>query len=64
MGELKKIVDQAETTQVHSFIKFLVDQKKLLRCYTQNIDCLENRLGLTSDIADKVFKITERLKCY
>ena len=37
---------KAECTAVHEFIKSLHDRRRLLRCYTQNIDCLEQRLGL------------------
>jgi NAD-dependent histone deacetylase SIR2 len=54
MGELKDIVEQASVTSVHRFIKTLQEQKKLLRCYTQNIDCLEERVGLKCDVNDKV----------
>lgn len=43
----------AEPTDTHKFIKILKEKKKLLRCYTQNIDGLENKtelkLGLDMD---------------
>ena len=38
------------TTATHSFIRQLRDQKKLVRCYTQNIDGLEARDGLSTDL--------------
>ena len=46
MGELRHIVSNANCTPTHKFIKELDKQGKLLRCYTQNIDCLEKRVGL------------------
>lgn len=49
MAELKSLVSGANLTRTHHFIKGLDVKGKLLRCYTQNIDCLENRLSLSSD---------------
>lgn len=46
MGELRHLVSKADCTPTHSFIKELDEQGKLLRCYTQNIDSLEKRVGL------------------
>ncbi|KAJ1926672.1 NAD-dependent deacetylase hst3, partial [Linderina pennispora] len=46
MGELRDLVSQASCTPTHKFIKQLDEQGKLLRCYTQNIDSLEKRIGL------------------
>ncbi|ORX66350.1 DHS-like NAD/FAD-binding domain-containing protein, partial [Linderina pennispora] len=46
MGELRDLVSQASCTPTHKFIKRLDEQGKLLRCYTQNIDSLEKRIGL------------------
>ena len=57
MSELKEITDNASTTPVHHFIKRLDDKKKLLRCYTQNIDCLEERLGMQSQPLDNNSKV-------
>ncbi|KAI9296965.1 DHS-like NAD/FAD-binding domain-containing protein [Neoconidiobolus thromboides FSU 785] len=45
MGKFKSKILKCKFTQTHGFIKRLYDSKKLLRCYTQNIDDLE--LGLT-----------------
>ncbi|MCJ1282201.1 hypothetical protein MMC26_001524 [Xylographa opegraphella] len=38
------------TTATHKFIRQLRDQRKLVRCYTQNIDGLEGREGLITDL--------------
>ncbi|KAJ2478091.1 NAD-dependent deacetylase hst3 [Coemansia sp. RSA 2320] len=46
MGELRNLVSRATCTPTHSFIKELDEAGKLLRCYTQNIDSLEKRIGL------------------
>ena len=53
MGELKTMVDKAKITPTHDFISGLDKEGKLLRCYTQNIDCLEQRLGMNHDMSDK-----------
>ncbi|KAJ2725258.1 NAD-dependent deacetylase hst3 [Coemansia sp. Benny D115] len=46
MGELRSLISQATCTPTHMFIKELDECGKLLRCYTQNIDSLEKRIGL------------------
>jgi len=38
-----------KATPGHYFIKLLSDRGLLLRCYTQNIDCLENQVELPDD---------------
>ncbi|KAJ3274340.1 hypothetical protein HDV01_003184 [Terramyces sp. JEL0728] len=48
MAALKKTSDNASVTKTHQFIKQLSDWNKLLRCYTQNIDDLDDRAGLYS----------------
>ncbi|MCJ1245773.1 hypothetical protein MMC30_002977 [Trapelia coarctata] len=40
-----------ETSTTHQFIRQLRDQKKLVRCYTQNIDGLEGRESLCTDLS-------------
>lgn len=40
----------AKPTETHLFLKLLKDRKKLLRCYTQNIDCIESKIGLKTGI--------------
>lgn len=48
----RKIRDEVtETTATHKFIRVLRDRKKLLRCYTQNIDGLEAQENLCMDLA-------------
>lgn len=39
----------AHPTKTHQFIKYLNSHKKLMRCYTQNIDGLERRLGMRTE---------------
>lgn len=47
----KKIRDEVEqVATAHHFIKTLRDCRRLVRCYTQNIDGLETRLGLCADL--------------
>ncbi|ODQ80472.1 hypothetical protein BABINDRAFT_160752 [Babjeviella inositovora NRRL Y-12698] len=43
---------KARPTDTHRFIKVLKQKKKLLRCYTQNIDGLENYLNLNTGIPE------------
>ncbi|KAL2037544.1 hypothetical protein N7G274_009656 [Stereocaulon virgatum] len=42
--------DVKRATLTHRFIRTLRDRQRLVRCYTQNIDGLESRLGLSTDI--------------
>lgn len=49
MAELKETVDKASVTCCHRFISQLSKNGQLLRCYTQNIDFLEERVGLYAD---------------
>ncbi|KAF7947428.1 hypothetical protein EAE96_008516 [Botrytis aclada] len=42
--------DVKSTTTTHQFIRSLRDNGRLVRNYTQNIDCLEEREGLTTDL--------------
>ncbi|KAJ3211512.1 hypothetical protein HK099_007990 [Clydaea vesicula] len=53
MAELKLLIDKATITPTHTFIKWLEEEKKLLRCYTQNIDCLEKKLNMNSQLDKK-----------
>ncbi|EAU90600.2 hst3 protein [Coprinopsis cinerea okayama7 len=46
IAELKKKIDVAKPSATHHFIKTLDSKNKLLRSYTQNIDGLEERVGL------------------
>ncbi|KAL3417792.1 hst3 protein [Phlyctema vagabunda] len=42
--------DVQRTTQTHRFIRILRDGGRLVRCYTQNIDSLEEREGLSTQL--------------
>ncbi|KAF9136975.1 hypothetical protein BGX30_010651 [Mortierella sp. GBA39] len=54
ISELHAQTLKAKPTPTHHFIKMLSERGKLLRCYTQNIDCLEEELGMdTSLVCDK-----------
>lgn len=46
MEKLYSSVQTAQPTRTHKFIAHLKNRNKLLRCYTQNIDGLEENLGL------------------
>ncbi|KAJ1850501.1 NAD-dependent deacetylase hst3, partial [Coemansia sp. RSA 2703] len=62
MGELRNLVSQANCTPTHRFIKELEERGKLLRCYTQNIDSLEKRIGLETSFekpADEIISTIE-----
>ena len=52
MASLRKRIreDVSHTTPVHKFIRTLRDGGRLVRCYTQNIDGLEARDGLCTDL--------------
>ncbi|EXJ95005.1 hypothetical protein A1O1_00123 [Capronia coronata CBS 617.96] len=48
----QKIRDEVRSTStVHKFVRVLRDGGRLMRCYTQNIDGLEGREGLVTDLA-------------
>lgn len=48
----QKIRDEVHSTSsVHKFVRVLRDGGRLMRCYTQNIDGLESREGLVTDLA-------------
>ncbi|TFK63383.1 DHS-like NAD/FAD-binding domain-containing protein, partial [Pluteus cervinus] len=50
MGELKETVYHAQPTRTHHFIKRLDSLRVLLRCYTQNIDGLEELAGIPESL--------------
>ncbi|KAH7625440.1 hypothetical protein B0T09DRAFT_63526 [Sordaria sp. MPI-SDFR-AT-0083] len=47
---LRQKVRSAEPTTSHQFVSVLRDSRKLVRCYTQNIDQLEERVGLATSL--------------
>lgn len=46
MAELRSLILGASPTATHEFIKSLTSKGQLLRCYTQNIDFLEDELDI------------------
>ena len=52
MAQLKQATDEAQPTPAHEMIAYLKKRGLLARCYTQNIDCLEQRVGLRLDITE------------
>ncbi|KAL9629896.1 MAG: hypothetical protein Q9164_006672, partial [Protoblastenia rupestris] len=53
IASLRKTIreDVKQATAAHHFIRTLRDRRKLVRCYTQNIDGLEARVGLSTDLS-------------
>ncbi|POR31687.1 NAD-dependent histone deacetylase HST3 [Tolypocladium paradoxum] len=45
---LRQKIKEAEPTSSHRFISHLRDRGKLVRCYTQNIDQIEEKVGLST----------------
>ncbi|KAK4110192.1 DHS-like NAD/FAD-binding domain-containing protein, partial [Canariomyces notabilis] len=48
--KMRHDVKRASPTRTHRFILSLRDAGKLVRDYTQNIDCLEEKVGLSTDL--------------
>ncbi|KKA31093.1 hypothetical protein TD95_001780 [Thielaviopsis punctulata] len=48
---LRQKVRDARPTPSHHFISHLRDRGKLVRCYTQNIDMIEEKVGLTTELS-------------
>ncbi|KAK3306345.1 uncharacterized protein B0T15DRAFT_138083 [Chaetomium strumarium] len=51
VSTLRQKVRTAEPTSSHRFLSVLRDSRKLVRCYTQNIDQLEERVGLSTTLS-------------
>lgn len=56
MSYLRECILNAHSTQTHKLLSLLKQKKKLLRCYTQNIDGLETHEGLSTGITSKNWK--------
>ena len=56
MAHLRDCILKARSTQTHKLLKVLKKKKKLLRCYTQNIDGLETHENLCTGITPKNWK--------
>jgi NAD+-dependent protein deacetylase SIR2 len=68
MSYLKQTCQQAQVTDTHLFLKYLSDEKKLMRVYTQNVDDLDHRCGLSVGytVNDNVVPMhgsLDRVKC-
>lgn len=44
--------EDAKPTPTHAFLKRLIDEKRVIRWYTQNIDGLEERVGLGTTVSE------------
>ncbi|KAM7191173.1 DHS-like NAD/FAD-binding domain containing protein, partial [Rhypophila sp. PSN 637] len=49
IAKMRQAAIDADPTKTHRFIRNLHDAGKLVRHYTQNIDCLEEKTGLSTD---------------
>ena len=56
IARLSQLSEAAEPTTFHRFLRVLDDRRRLLRVYTQNIDALEEKCGLTFGVPDSDFK--------
>lgn len=54
ISKLKQSIDTVSPSPTHHFIKALDTKGKLLRSYTQNIDGLEERVGLLGSSSEEV----------
>ena len=59
IARLSQLSEAAEPTTFHRFLRALDDRRRLLRVYTQNIDALEEKCGLTFGVPDLDFKGTK-----
>jgi NAD-dependent histone deacetylase SIR2 len=53
IAELKECCSSAKPTRTHHFLKSVAKEGRLTRWYTQNIDCLEEGIGLSCWTATK-----------
>lgn len=56
IAELKDACEGAQPTRTHMTLKRIAEEGRLVRWYTQNIDCLEERIGLscyTGEVQDE-----------
>jgi NAD+-dependent protein deacetylase SIR2 len=59
MAQLQCLSETAEPSPTHRFIRLMHSQGKLLRWYTQNIDGLEAKCGLSCDVNDANGKVVQ-----
>lgn len=53
IAELKEMCVGAEPTPTHRFLRTLIEERRVIRWYSQNIDGLEERVGLETSISAK-----------
>ncbi|RDX57501.1 DHS-like NAD/FAD-binding domain-containing protein [Lentinus brumalis] len=59
IGQLSQLSDAAQPTAFHRFLRILDERRRLLRVYTQNIDALEEKSGLTFGVPELDAKRTK-----
>ena len=59
IAQLSQLSEAAEPTAFHRFLRVLDDRRRLLRVYTQNIDALEEKSGLTFGVPELDVKRTK-----
>lgn len=52
VAQLSQLSEAAEPTAFHQFLRVLYERRRLLRVYTQNVDALEEKSGLTFGIPE------------
>ncbi|KAI9000513.1 DHS-like NAD/FAD-binding domain-containing protein [Trametes punicea] len=52
IAQLSQLSEAAEPTPFHRFLRVLDERRRLLRVYTQNIDALEEKSGLTFGVPE------------
>ncbi|KAI0635732.1 DHS-like NAD/FAD-binding domain-containing protein [Trametes polyzona] len=52
IAQLSQLSDAAEPTPFHRFLRVLDERRRLLRVYTQNIDALEEKSGLSFGVPE------------
>lgn len=63
IGRLRILCDEAQITATHNFIKWLIDENRLVRWYNQNIDCLEDKMGIEPKKIVNLHGSLKFLKC-
>ncbi|KAI1794268.1 DHS-like NAD/FAD-binding domain-containing protein [Ganoderma leucocontextum] len=56
IAQLSQLSEAAEPTAFHRLLRVLDDRRRLLRVYTQNVDALEEKSGLTFGVPELNFK--------
>lgn len=59
IAQLSQMSEAAQPTAFHRFLRVLDERRRLLRVYTQNIDALEEKSGLTFGVPELDCKRTK-----